>query len=144
MSNYAVVDASGNIVNRIVLDDPKAWTPPEGYSVHEETKTSYEIGATLIDGIYKPLPVPPAPPPAPAQILSQDLMAQFTTDDLTKIKAAVEGNIQFWGLWSAMQAQKDPMVVTNARFLAGWGALTQVLGKSRMDAIAQELGVTVG
>lgn len=76
-------------------------------------------------------------------VLSQDLMAQFTADDLTKIKAAIEDSIQFWGLWSALQTQKDPMLVTNARFLRGWGALVQVLGQPRMDAIATALGITL-
>jgi hypothetical protein len=79
----------------------------------------------------------------PQSILSQDLMAQLTADDATKIQAAVSANPQFWLLWSAMQAQKDPMVITNARFLAGWAALKQVLGSDRMAAIATALGVTL-
>jgi hypothetical protein len=83
-------------------------------------------------------------PPKPQTILSQDLMAQFTTADLTAIKSAIDANIQFWGLWNALTTQKDPMIVNNARFLSGWGALVQVLGQSRMDAIATALGVTVG
>jgi hypothetical protein len=82
-------------------------------------------------------------PPVPQTVLSQDLMAQFTADDAAKIRTAVEGNAQFWLLWSAMQAQKDPMQVTNDRFLTGWSALVQVLGQPRMDAIAVALGVTV-
>lgn len=81
------------------------------------------------------------PPPPPAQILAQDLMAQLTTDDLSKIKAAVDGNIQFWGLWSALQTQSEPMLVSSARFQTGWAALTQVLGASRMAAIAVALGI---
>ena len=91
-------------------------------------------------GVADPYVPPPAPP---EQVLSQELMAQFTTDDATKIQAAVSGNISFWLLWSAMQAQSEPMIVTNARFLAGWNALTQVLGAPRMAAIATGLGVTV-
>lgn len=82
--------------------------------------------------------------PDPAQVLSQDLMAQFTADDAAKIQAAVSANVQFWLLWSSLQAQKDPMFVNNPRFLAGWGALVQVLGQPRMDGIAASLGVTVG
>lgn len=91
------------------------------------------------------IPPPPAPPapPAPPSVLPQDLMAQFTADDATKIRAAVDTSAQFWLLWSAMQAQKDPMLVTNARFLAGWSALIQVIGADRMQAIATALGVTV-
>jgi hypothetical protein len=93
-----------------------------------------------VGGVPDPYVAPPAPP---AQILSQDLMAQFTTADATAIQAAVAGNVQFWLLWQAMTAQKDPMIVTNARFLAGWAALVTVLGQPRMTAIAAALGVTI-
>jgi hypothetical protein len=55
----------------------------------------------------------------------------------------VDGNIQFWGLWSAMQAQSAPMVVSNARFQAGWAALVQVLGAARMAEISGALGVSI-
>jgi hypothetical protein len=91
----------------------------------------------------KPEPEPETPT-APPSVLPQDMIAQFTAADATKIRAAVEANAQFWLLWSAMTAQRDPMVVTNARFLAGWSALVQVLGADRMAAIAAALGVTVG
>lgn len=84
------------------------------------------------------------PPIEPQTVAPQDLMAQFTADDAAKIRAAVDGNAQFWLLWSAMQAQKDPMEVSNARFLAGWAALVQVLGTPRMADIATALKVTVG
>jgi hypothetical protein len=81
---------------------------------------------------------PPAPPPS---VLSQDLMAQFTAADAAKIQAAVTANPAFWLLWSAMQAQKDPMEVGNARFLVGWSAMVAVLGQVRMNQIAVALGV---
>lgn len=84
-----------------------------------------------------------APPAVPQSVLSQDLMAQFTADDAAKIQAAIAGKVQFWLLWQSLTTQKDPMLVTNARFLAGWGALVSVLGQPRMDAIAAALGVTV-
>lgn len=76
-------------------------------------------------------------------VLSQDLMAQFSADDAAKIQAAVGANPQFWLLWSSLQAQKDPMEVGNARFVAGWHALVSVLGQPRMDAIGATLGITV-
>jgi hypothetical protein len=82
-------------------------------------------------------------PTEPQTVLSQDLMAQFTAADAAAIQAAVAANVQFWLLWSALQAQKDPMLVTNARFLAGWAALVAVLGSTRMAAIATALGVTI-
>jgi hypothetical protein len=84
-----------------------------------------------------------APSPPPAQILSQDLMAQFTATDAAAIQAAISANVQFWLLWQALTTQKDPMIVTNARFLAGWSALSQVLGQPRMSAIAAALNVTI-
>ena len=82
-------------------------------------------------------------PPAPQLVLPQDLMAKFTVDDAAAIQVAVAGNAQFWLLWSAMQTQRDPMLVTNARFLTGWRALIEVLGQPRMDAIASALNVSV-
>lgn len=83
------------------------------------------------------------PDPAPAQVLSQDLMAQFTAADITTIQAAIGGNAALALLWYSMLAQRDPMTVTNARFLAGWAALVQVLGQPRMTATATALGVTI-
>lgn len=80
---------------------------------------------------------------APQSILPQDLMAQFTPDDATKIQAAIAGNVSFWLLWQSFTTQRDPMLITNARFLAGWSALVQILGQARMSAIATALGVSV-
>jgi hypothetical protein len=91
-------------------------------------------------GVPDPYVAPPAPP---AQVLSQDLIAQFTVTDFTAIKTAVASSDQLALMWAQMQAQKDPMIVTNARFLAGWDALITVLGATRMTAIATALGITV-
>jgi len=81
--------------------------------------------------------------PPPQSVLSQDLIAQFTDDDAARIQVAVAGNVQLWLIWSAMLAQRDPMVVQNARFQAGWAALVQVLGQPRMSTIATALGLTI-
>lgn len=70
-------------------------------------------------------------------------MVQFTVDDATRIQAAISGNSQFWLLWSAMQAQRDPMIVTRDRFRAGWAALSEVLGPARMAKIATAFDVTI-
>jgi hypothetical protein len=145
MQNYAVLDPSGNIVNRIVLDVVADWPLPAGQSIVAEAGSPYAIGGTLIGGVYTAPAVAPAQsPPVPSEtILSQDLMAQFTAADAAAIQAAIAGNAQFWLLWSAMQAQKDPMVIANARFLTGWAALTQILGQARMAQIAAALNVTI-
>lgn len=141
---YAMVDAAGNIVNRIVAN-PSFAAPAGMQLVQEPDGTSYEIGGTIIAGAYKaPVQVAATIPPPPPSVFSQDLMTQFTAADAAAIQAAVASNAQFWLLWSAMQAQKDAMIVTNARFLAGWSALVQVLGQPRMTAIATALNVTIG
>jgi len=85
--------------------------------------------------------VPPAP--LPQSVLSQDLMAQFSVADYTAIVSAVSANPALGLLWASLQAQHDPMIVTNARFQAGWSALVTVLGAPRMSAIATALGVTI-
>ncbi len=77
------------------------------------------------------------------QVLPQDLMAQFTADDAAKIQAAVAGSVSLWLLWSAMIAQRDPMLTGSLRFKTGWSALAAALGQERMNAIAASLGVTV-
>ena len=80
---------------------------------------------------------------APQSIMPQDLMAQFTAVDMSTIQTAISADPAKMLLWYAMVAQRDPMLVTNARFLAGWSALIQVLGQTRMNAIATALGVSV-
>ena len=82
-------------------------------------------------------------PPPPKSVLSQDLMAQFTVADYTAIKTAVASNDVFGLLWVSLQAQRDPMMISNARFQTGWAALVTVLGAPRMSAIATALGVTM-
>ena|ERR1700694_5548789 len=141
---YAIVDtAAGKVINTIEYD-PAPSNPPPGFEQWIIAIQSDKADVSWSwDGINLVPPVVPTPAPAPQTVFSQDLMAQFTVDDAAKIQAAISGNVQFWLLWSAMQAQKDPMIVTNARFKAGWAALVQVLGAPRMTAIATALGVAI-
>jgi hypothetical protein len=74
-------------------------------------------------------------------VLPQDLMAQFTADDAAKIQTSIASNAQFWLLWQALTAQRDPMEVQNARFQQGWQALVEILGRSRTNAIAAALSI---
>jgi hypothetical protein len=75
MTTYAVVAQDGTIVNRIVLDDPKAWTPEDGHSIVEEKSFALEIGGLLKGGKYTPPKailtslVKPPPAMAPAEKL---------------------------------------------------------------------------
>jgi len=33
----ALVDSNGNVINKIIVDTDKPFTPPKGYSMHEWT-----------------------------------------------------------------------------------------------------------
>ena len=81
-------------------------------------------------------------PPKVPSFLSRDLFTQFTVADYTAVKTAIASNDSLGLLWDSLKAQGDAPIMTNAaRFLAGWSALTQVLGQPRMDAIAAALGI---
>lgn len=132
MTEYRVIDRDGTVLRAADLacipDDPD-----------NRDRAEYIVWVAA-GGV----PDPYAPQASPPQsIRSQDLMAQFTADDAARIKAAVNANVTFWLLWSALQAQSDSMQVTNPRFLQGWAALIDVLGQDRMAEIASDLGVTI-
>jgi hypothetical protein len=74
-------------------------------------------------------------------VLPQDLMAQFTADDMAAIMAQVATTPQLALLWYSFVAQRDPMRVSNDRFKAGWSALGSILGQTRSAAIAAALGI---
>jgi hypothetical protein len=64
MAIYAVIEeATGKIVNSIVLDDVDAWPVPEGHFIVEQTDVPLGIGGIYIDGVYTPPPQPSLPPP---------------------------------------------------------------------------------
>lgn len=132
--NYALLDKDRRVVNVAALDLSLEFSLPEGV-----------VGFAPYDGPFIPGEIfgsvgASIPAIAPT-VLPQDLMAQFTVDDASKIQAAIAANVSFWLLWSAMQAQKDAMRSDNPRFVQGWGALEQVLGLDRMNAIAKALGI---
>lgn len=70
MANYALVNASGLIVNRIILNDPSSWEIPGGLSLMEETDIHLMIGGTYLDGDYTP-PLQPEPPGPPVPTITK-------------------------------------------------------------------------
>src|SRR5262245_3903571 len=120
MTVLVIVDASGNIVNRVLADDAATCPCPAGCTLVADN--DYAIGGTLLNGVYTAPPSPPPPPPPPPSILPQDLMAQFTAADIAAIQVAIASNSAQATLWYAMLAQRDPMLVSNARFQTGWQA----------------------
>jgi hypothetical protein len=79
----------------------------------------------------------------PQMVASQDLIAQFTTADITTIQTAINSNASYALLWYAFIAQGGPMTVSNVRFQQGWQALVAILGQPRMTQIAIALNITM-
>ena len=144
MQRFAIVDPNAGKVLTVVEYEAAPSNPPPGFDVGIVAIQSDIVGGDWTwNGTALVPPAAPVVPPFPETVLSQDLMAQFTAADASAIQAAIAANVSFWLLWQALTAQRDPMIVTNARFLAGWNVLVQVLGQARMTAIATALGVTV-
>jgi hypothetical protein len=78
MTTYAIINGEGVITNRIILYDADGWELPEGFTLTRETETTYEIGGTLLDGVYTPpeRPAPP-PPPVPTEISDRQFFQQL-------------------------------------------------------------------
>src|ERR1035437_4538669 len=72
-------------------------------------RAAYEVWLAA-GGVPDPSVAPSAPS---AQVLSQDLMAQLTVADYTTIKAALATSDAMALMLAQMQAQRDPMIVTN-------------------------------
>lgn len=65
MSTFALVDdATGLVVNRIVLDNEIDWPIPIGRHLVEEVDASFDIGGVFKDGLYS------APEPTPGMAMS--------------------------------------------------------------------------
>lgn len=110
MPNYSVIDASGLIVNRVVIANAGDWTPPAGYSLVAEPAMSYAIGGTVISGVYTPPPQPAPPQPTAAQI------AETARQDA--IKADADRAAMLARLKTATSAQIDAWVTSNVTTLA--------------------------
>lgn len=127
----AVCPVDGVSIGR--LDDKATWRIEFSPEANDAQKSAALEVLASFDGLAAD----------PETVLPQDMMALLTPDDMTKIMTAISGNAQMALLWYSMVAQRDPMLVANVRFQAGWGALMQVLGAARMAEIASALGITV-
>ena len=88
MGTYVAVDeATGVIVNRIVLDDPDQWEVPAGHLAFEETGEAMAIGGSFIDGVYAP-PVQPDPPLMPPAAPSPETTVLYDHENRLR---AIEG-----------------------------------------------------
>src|SRR5215475_10232043 len=111
MAVFSIVDASGNIVNRVLADNAATCPCPAECALVVDN--DYAIGGTFLNGVYTAPPTPPPPPLPPSSILPQDLMAQFTAADIAAIQVAIASNAAQAALWYSMLAQRDPMLISN-------------------------------
>jgi hypothetical protein len=65
MATFVVIDASGNVINSIVLEPGDQWQPPPDTTAVQNDFAG--IGWTFLDGIFTP-PPQPTPPPHVARI----------------------------------------------------------------------------
>jgi hypothetical protein len=104
MAIYAVVDSSGLIVNRVELDDPESWSPPEGCTIVLETDVPLAIGGTYIDGVYTSPPDLGAPP---------DLRP--TPDANARLTQGVAGAVDTWNETPSVSPSDDDLVARVTR-----------------------------
>lgn len=138
MTTYAVIDdATGEIVNRIVLVQRDDWTPDEGHSVVEETDGALEIGATYENGVYTPLPVPPSPaPPVPQTISDRQFFQQLAvvgiiTEDQALASNAAVIPAPLLAIIEAMPAEQQfaaKMLVSGATVFERTHPMTEAIG----------------
>ena len=50
----ALVDSNGNVVNKIIVDDTKPFTLPQGWSMHEWTDADEEAYKKYLASLQKP------------------------------------------------------------------------------------------
>ena len=81
----ALVDATGAVVNVVVVDDTSAWEPPDGQTPYGLPDDSHVgLGWTHDGTTFNP---PPAEPAGPVLPTTPDLQAQL--DDLADAVAAL-------------------------------------------------------
>lgn len=106
----------------------------EGYAEEESTSDAVDVIAHDVMNAKRTEKI---------TVLSQDLLAQFTPEDIGSIQKTINASPAMALLWYSLLAQRDEMQINNERFQTGWSALINVLGLPRMQAIASNLGIII-
>jgi hypothetical protein len=117
MPNYAMIDAQGAVVNRIVLEAAEGYSAPDGLTLLQETDTPYDIGGTVLAGVYTP-PKAPALPPAPTvtsvtpRQARLALLAAGLLDKVESAVAAAGGATKITWDYATAVNRDDPMIAS--------------------------------
>uniref|UniRef100_E6VL45 Uncharacterized protein n=1 Tax=Rhodopseudomonas palustris (strain DX-1) TaxID=652103 RepID=E6VL45_RHOPX len=91
MTNFALTDETGLIVNRIILERPEDWDVPPGHSLYPEGTEPLEIGGTVLGGVYTAPRQPPSIPLAPVASVTpkQARLALLQAGLLDQVEAVI-------------------------------------------------------
>lgn len=110
-----VIDATGNIINSVVLTEGAQWATPDGCTI---AVGDYAVGGTLIAGVYTP-PVPPSSTPIPLVLSAvsprQARLALLGAGLLTQVENAVTaagGATQITWEYATVFERTDPLIAT--------------------------------
>jgi hypothetical protein len=87
MATFAVIDADGNVVNSVELDEDSEWKPPDGCTVVRSEEAG--IGGKLFNGVYTPPPAPEIDPALKAH--SEHLSALHADADANELTERLSG-----------------------------------------------------
>lgn len=83
MVAYAQVrDSDGLIVNRVAADEGAPLEAPAGFHFVEDDGGLYDIGGTLVNGVYTP---PTLPAPSPDQVRRESLLNSALRQEVAAI-----------------------------------------------------------
>jgi hypothetical protein len=133
-ANYAVVDSSGNIVNRIVMANASDVSPPAGQTFVAEPESGYSIGGTYLNGVYTP-PVISTPTITVTTVQASVLLGRLTDAEYTAIMqaatsqlAAGNGQLSRWldmARTASVVGLTDEPTVAAKSMMVSAGLLTQ-------------------
>ena len=86
MSNYAIIDSSGNVVNVVDLEEGAEWSPPEGHTSVQSDIAS--IGWTYVNGTFT-APQTPTPNPLPVFLASVQAALTASDDTMKRVQEAI-------------------------------------------------------
>lgn len=114
MKTLVIIDSSGAIINRVVVEDKSNWSPADGLTAIEET-TPMAIGGTYLKGAYTPPPSLTQPELSPITAVTprQARLALLGAGLLPQVETAVSaagGATQITWEYASTFERGDPLI----------------------------------